>query len=65
MSCHMRGGQPVCTAGQNGLHAHGWNPCHCCSRDEADRLVALVADWPIGCVVERRLDELRIRALLE
>lgn len=48
---------------RSSLQQQGWDPCACCSTDEADDLAALVADWPVGSVVERRLDELVIRAL--
>lgn len=48
---------------RSSLQQQGWDPCACCSTDEADDLAALVADWPIGSVVERRLDELVVRAL--
>lgn len=43
----------------------GWCPCGSCADVEADELVSLVADWPVGAVVERRLDELVIRALAD
>ncbi len=48
---------------RSSLQQQGWDPCACCSVDEADDLVALVADWPVGTVVERRLDELVVRTL--
>ena len=48
---------------RSSLRQQGWDPCACCSTDEADDLAALVADWPVGAVVERRLDELVVRAL--
>lgn len=31
------------------------------SEDEADDLAALVAQWPVGTIVERRLDTIRVR----
>lgn len=48
---------------RSSLQQQGWDPCACCSVDEADDLAALVADWPVGAVVERRLDELVVREL--
>lgn len=48
---------------RSSLQQQGWDPCACCSVDEADDLVELVADWPVGTVVERRLDELVVRVL--
>lgn len=48
---------------RSSLQQQGGDPCACCSVDEADDLAALVADWPVGAVVERRLDELVVREL--
>lgn len=48
---------------RSSLQQQGWDPCACCSVDEADDLVELVADWPVGTVVERQLDELVVRVL--
>lgn len=48
---------------RSSLEQQGWDPCLCCYVDEADELLALVADWPAGAVVERRLDELVVREL--
>lgn len=48
---------------RSSLQQQGWDPCACCSVDEADDFAALVADWPVGAVVERRLDELVVREL--
>lgn len=45
------------------LHQQGWSPCVDCAADEADDLAELVGDWPVGTVVERRLDELVVRTL--
>lgn len=47
------------------LVQQGWGPCPCCTTQEADELAALVAGWPVGAVVERRLDELIVRSLPE
>jgi hypothetical protein len=46
---------------RSSLQQQGWDPCACCSEQEADDLAALVADWPVGAVVERRLDLLAVR----
>jgi hypothetical protein len=48
---------------RSSLQAQGWDPCACCSVDEADELAALVVDWPVGAVVERRVFEVAVRAL--
>lgn len=48
---------------RSSLQQQGWDPCACCSVDEADALAALVGDWPVGTVVERRLDELVVREM--
>ncbi|GAA4782261.1 hypothetical protein GCM10023200_14680 [Actinomycetospora chlora] len=48
---------------RSSLQAQGWDPCACCSTDEADDLAEYVATWPVGTIVERRLDILRVRAL--
>ena len=48
---------------RSSLQEQGWDPCACCSVDEADALAALVGDWPVGTVVERRLDELVVREM--
>lgn len=47
---------------RSSLQQQGWDPCACCSVDEADLLVELVADLPVGTVVERRLDVLSVRS---
>lgn len=50
---------------RSGLEAQGW-PLSCFSPEqEADDLAAAVGGWPAGTVVERRLDELLVRALPE
>jgi hypothetical protein len=50
---------------RSSLEQQGWDPCIDCAAREADGLAALVADWPVGAVVERRLDELRVRCLAD
>jgi hypothetical protein len=45
------------------FEAQGWCPC-CCARpvpDIVDELIELASVWPDGAVIERRLDELRLR----
>jgi hypothetical protein len=46
---------------RSSLAEQGWgaDPCDA----EADALRALVADWPVGTVVERRLDDVIVRRL--
>ncbi len=41
------------------LGEQGWGAHH--GAGIADELAALVADWPVGTIVERRLDTLRVR----
>ena len=48
---------------RSGMQAQGWTPCACCSVDEADDLAEYVAGWPVGAVVERRLEYLHVRCL--
>lgn len=48
---------------RSSLQQQGYDPCACCSVDEADDLIALVSHWPVGSIVERRLDELWVRRL--
>jgi hypothetical protein len=50
---------------RSSLQQQGWDPCIGCAESEADELAALVADWPAGAVVERRLDELWVRCLAD
>lgn len=44
---------------RSSLRQQGWGDPDC--RDEAEQLARLVADWPVGTIVERRLGELRAR----
>lgn len=46
---------------RSSLQQQGWDPCDCCARQEADDLIAMVTGWPVGAVVERRIDVLSIR----
>ncbi len=48
---------------RSSLQQQGWDPCACGSVDEADAVAALVGDWPVGTVVERRLEELVVREM--
>lgn len=48
------------TAIRASLLEQGWGDTDC--RGEATELAAVVADWPVGAIVERRLDELIVRA---
>ena len=42
------------------LEQAGWRSEH--AEDLVDELLDLIEDWPVGAVIERRLDELQIRA---
>lgn len=44
---------------RSSLRREGWVDSDC--RDEAEQFARLVGDWPVGAIVERRLDELRLR----
>ncbi|MDL5158116.1 DUF7715 family protein [Actinomycetospora termitidis] len=46
---------------RSSLEHDGYEPCTCRSTDEADALAELAATWPVGAVIERRLDELARR----
>ena len=50
---------------RSSLQQQGWDPCESCATREAVELAALVADLPVGTVVERRLNELVIRSLAD
>ena len=41
------------------LEQQGWGSYAC--GDEADHLAALAAQWPVGTIVERRLDAIKVR----
>ncbi|MHA6631757.1 DUF7715 family protein [Pseudonocardia sichuanensis] len=43
----------------------GWDPDAAGAAGEARELAALVTDWPVGTVVERRLDGLWVRAFAD
>jgi hypothetical protein len=42
------------------LHAQGWPPS--IAAEIGDGLAAVAAGWPVGAVIERRLDDLRVRS---
>jgi hypothetical protein len=46
---------------RSSLEQQGYGADALCSK-EADILAELVADWPVGAVVERRLDVIQVRA---
>ncbi|HEY2225817.1 DUF7715 family protein [Actinomycetospora sp.] len=46
---------------RSSLHQQGWDPSH--ARDEAEDLADLAVHWPVGTVLERRLDLLSRRTL--
>ncbi|MHA6623096.1 DUF7715 family protein [Pseudonocardia sp. DLS-67] len=48
---------------QSSLQQQGWNTCADCAMSEAVDLAAFVLGWPVGSVVERRLDALVVRTL--
>lgn len=48
------------TAIRDSLREQGWGDFDC--TEEARELAAAVADWPVGTIVARRLDELVVRA---
>ncbi len=48
---------------RSSLQQQGWDPNACCSVDEADAVAALLGDWPVGTVVERRLEDLVVREM--
>jgi hypothetical protein len=50
---------------RSSLEQQGGDPCRDCATDEARSLAALVADWPAGTVIERRLDDLVVRVLAD
>ncbi|GAA0946197.1 DUF7715 family protein [Pseudonocardia zijingensis] len=50
---------------RSSLQQQGWDPCGDCAAGEAVQLAALVVDWPVGTVVERRLDDLFVRCLAD
>ncbi|NMH98189.1 DUF7715 family protein [Pseudonocardia acidicola] len=48
---------------RSSLQQQGYEPCDDCADEEADELAELVADWPVGTIVGRRLAELWVREL--
>lgn len=47
---------------RSSLEQAGYDSCSCRSQDEAGALVELAAGWPVGTVVERRLDRFARRS---
>lgn len=45
---------------RSSLQQQGWDPCADCAAQEAAELAALVADWPVGTVIERRLENFTV-----
>lgn len=46
---------------RSSLERDGFDQCPCRATDEADGLAELAASWPVGTVLERRLDRLTRR----
>jgi hypothetical protein len=46
---------------RSSLQQQGWDACGDCAAAEAALLAELVAGWPVGTVIERRLDDLVVR----
>jgi hypothetical protein len=44
---------------RSSLFQQGWDPGT--AEDEADELIRIVRDWPVGAVTERRLDRVAVR----
>jgi hypothetical protein len=44
---------------RSSLSQQGWDPAT--AADEADELIGLVWDWPVGAVAERRLNRVAVR----
>ncbi|MBP2702610.1 hypothetical protein JOL79_02190 [Microbispora sp. RL4-1S] len=47
---------------RSSLDQQGYNPS--AAEEEASELLRLVQDWPVGVVVERRLERINVRGLL-
>ena len=48
---------------RSSMEAQGYGDCPDCAEREADELADLASGWPVGAVVERRLDVLSVRCL--
>jgi hypothetical protein len=44
---------------RSSLSQQGWDPAT--GQDEADELITLICDWPVGAVAERRLNRVAVR----
>src|ERR1700730_357128 len=44
---------------RSSLSQQGWDPST--AEDEADELICILSDWPVGAVAERRLNHVQVR----
>jgi hypothetical protein len=44
---------------RSSLYQQGWDPAT--AEEEADELISIVSDWPVGAVAERRLNRVVVR----
>jgi hypothetical protein len=44
---------------RSSLAQQGWDPST--AEDEADELISILSDWPVGAVAERRLNHVQVR----
>lgn len=47
---------------RSSMAMQGWGDCPDCAERDADELIEIAAGWPVGAVVERRLDVLSVRS---
>jgi hypothetical protein len=47
---------------RSSLAQQGWDPST--AEDEADELIQILSDWPVGAVAERRLNHVQVRTVL-
>jgi len=47
---------------RSSLTQQGWDPST--AEDEADELIDILADWPVGAVAERRLNHVQVRLVV-
>ena len=47
---------------RSSLAQQGWDPST--AEDEADELIDILADWPVGAVAERRLNHVQVRLVV-
>ncbi len=48
---------------RSSMEQQGWGDCPDCAERDAVDLADVASGWPVGAVVERRLDELMVRSL--